>query len=140
MPSGRFDFNKHYYPVIGDLKSEGEEFQCAQFIDSHPRVNHWVRNLERREAASFSLPLAGRNFYPDFIAELNDGRILVIEYKGDVYKTNDDSREKKQVGHCWADKGGDNCLFLFAVKDDNGRNIRQQMDAVMNETPRGKGS
>lgn len=128
---GRFQFQKHYYPQIGDLKAEGEEFECAQMIDSHPQVKYWIRNLERREAASFSLPIAGRNFYPDFIAELIDGRLLVIEYKGEVYKTNDDSREKKLVGQCWADKGGDKCLFLFAVKDDAGRNVSQQIDSIV---------
>lgn len=127
---GRHRFQKHYYPQVGSLKPEGEEFDCAVAIDSHPRVKYWIRNLERREAASFSLPLAGRNFYPDFIAKLVDGRILVIEYKGEVYKTNDDSREKKLVGNCWARQGGENCLFLFAVKNDNGRDVHQQLNDV----------
>jgi type III restriction enzyme len=128
---GRYQFQKHYYPQIGDLKSEGEEFECAQVIDNHPQVKYWIRNLERREAASFSLPIAGRNFYPDFVAELLDGRLLVIEYKGEVYKTNDDSREKKLVGQCWADKGGDKCLFLLAAKDEAGMNVSQQIDAIV---------
>ena len=30
---GRFHFRKHYYPVIGELQSDGEEFECAKFID-----------------------------------------------------------------------------------------------------------
>lgn len=129
--SGRYQFQKHYYPQIADLKSEGEEFECAQVIDAHPKVKHWVRNLERREAASFSLPLAGRNFYPDFIAELTDGRLLVIEYKGEVYKSTDDSREKRQVGQCWAQQSDGNCLFLFAVRDDRGLGVKQQLDNII---------
>ena len=129
--SGSYQFKKHYYPFPGELKPEGEEFDCAMHIDRHPKVKYWVRNLERREAAAFSLPLAGRNFYPDFIAELIDGRQLVIEYKGEVYKSNDDSREKKLVGECWAEKGGENCLFLFAVKDDGGKAVYQQLDEII---------
>jgi hypothetical protein len=44
-----------------------------------PEVKFWVRNLERRD---FWLPLANRKFYPDFVAELTDGRRLVVEHKG----------------------------------------------------------
>ena len=66
------------------MKASGEEFDCARVIDLIPQVKHWVRNLVRREAASFSLPLANGNFYPDLIVELQDGRLLVIEYKGSV--------------------------------------------------------
>ncbi|ACA84605.1 DEAD/DEAH box helicase [Shewanella woodyi] len=126
--SGSYDFNKHYYPQIEDMKSSGEEFDCAQIIDLMPEVKHWVRNLVRREEASFSLPLAHGNFFPDFIVELNDGRILVVEYKGEAYKTNDDSAEKRLVGDLWAKHSQGNCLFLMAVKkDDNGQGVRQQL-------------
>lgn len=126
--SGSYNFKKHYYPQIEDMKATGEEFDCAQIIDSLPQVKHWVRNLVRREEASFSLPLAHSNFYPDFIVELHDGRILVVEYKGEPYKTNDDSAEKRMVGELWAKQSGGKCLFLMAVKeDDNGQDVRQQI-------------
>lgn len=35
---GARKFNKHYVPVIGDLKPDGEEFRCAVFLDEHPKV------------------------------------------------------------------------------------------------------
>jgi len=97
-------------------------------IDAHPKVKHWVRNIERQEQFSFWLPTATDYFYPDFVAELEDGRILVVEYKGEVYSTNDDSREKKQVGHQWEKSSGGRCLFLFAVADDQGRDVFRQLD------------
>jgi len=126
--NGQYDFSKHYYPQIEDMKSHGEEFDCAQTIDLMPEVKHWVRNLVRREEASFSLPLANGNFFPDFIVELHDGRILVVEYKGKAYETNDDSAEKKLVGELWAKHSRGNCLFLMAVKKDkNGQNVLQQL-------------
>lgn len=126
--AGAYKFSKHYYPQIEDMKATGEEFECARVIDLMPQVKHWVRNLVRREAASFSLPLANANFYPDFVVELNDGRLLVVEYKGEPYKTNDDSAEKSAVGNLWASKSGGNCLFLFAVeKDKDGLGVQQQI-------------
>ncbi len=134
--AGRYRFKKHYYPVIHDLrekrasdKNPAEEFVCAQAIDVHPEVKHWVRNVEREPRFSFWLPTATDYFYPDFIAELKDGRILAVEYKGEPYKTNDDSREKLQVGLQWQQSSGAKCLFLMAVAEDElGRGVMQQID------------
>lgn len=111
---------------------EGEEFLCAQAIDAHPKVKYWVRNLVDRQQASFRLPLAKAWFYPDFVAELEDGRWFVIEYKGAGYMTNDDSREKNAVGKIWAEKSGDKCLFVMAVEADHkGRNVYQQIETTI---------
>ena len=130
--SGRYQFKKHYYPIIEDLKVDGEEFLCAQAIDASSQIKHWVRNLVKRNEASFQLPISTGKFYPDFVAELNDGRLLVVEYKGQVYKTNDDSKEKIAVGQLWADKSQGKCLFLMAVEtDDKGRNVYQQIEDVI---------
>lgn len=127
--SGRYQFKKHYYPIIEDLKVDGEEFLCAQAIDANSQIKHWVRNLVKRNEASFQLPISTGRFYPDFVAELNDGRLLVVEYKGQVYKTNDDSKEKIAVGQLWADKSQGKCLFLMAVETDHeGRNVYQQIE------------
>lgn len=130
--SGGYKFRKHYYPVIEDLKVDGEEFLCAQAIDANSQVKHWVRNLVDRQQASFRLPLGNAWFYPDFVAELEDGRLFVIEYKGAVYRTNDDSKVKNAVGQRWASESSGNCLFLMAVElDDEGRNVYQQIEAVL---------
>lgn len=131
---GSFDFSKHFYPTIHDLQHktstglESEEFKCARAIDTHPKVKQWVRNIEKQEKFSFWLPTSTDYFYPDFVAELVDGRLLVVEYRGEVYKTNDDSREKKQVGHQWEKSSGGRCLFLFAVAEDEyGRSVAKQI-------------
>ncbi|MEQ1545244.1 DEAD/DEAH box helicase family protein [Methyloglobulus sp.] len=129
---GRYKFSKHFYPMIDDLKEDGEEFECAKLIDSHPKVKHWIRNLVNKDEVAFRLPLAKGWFYPDFIAELVDGRLLVVEYKGKVYVTNDDSREKKAVGELWAKKSGSLCLFLMAeLKNDQGQTVYQQIDKLI---------
>ena len=84
--------------------------------------------MVKRHKASFWLPLAHAKFYPDFICELTDGRMLVVEYKGDAYVTNDDSAEKRAIGNKWAEMSEGKCLFLMAVEQDSkGRDVRQQI-------------
>lgn len=137
-----YEFSKHFYPVIHDLREKtgagaiSEEFRCAQAIDRHPKVKHWVRNIERQEQFSFWLPTSTDYFYPDFVAELTDGRVLVIEYKGLPYASNDDSREKILVGQQWEKTSNGRCLFLFALgQDDRGRDVYKQIDDKIEERP-----
>ena len=111
---GQFGFRKHYYSRIGAMNSEEEK--CAFEIDQNPNVKFWIRNIERQPRFSFWLPTATDKFYPDFIAQLIDGRLLIVEYKGDPYITNDDSKEKKLIGEVWAKKSGN--LFLMAQKNE----------------------
>ncbi len=132
--SGRYRFRNHYYPIIHDLREKradgtpAEEFVCARAIDTHPAVKRWVRNVERDERFSFWLPTATDYFYPDFVAELKDGRVLVVEYKGKL-QVHEDTREKEQVGRQWEASSGRRCLFLMAVADDNGRDVAGQVAA-----------
>lgn len=123
---GGWRFNKHYFRLIGELKSEGEEFECARFLDGLAQVKHWVRNLERRPESSFWLQTSTDRFYPDFVAELIDGRYLVVEYKGEDRWSNDDSKEKRAIGELWADRSGGKCVFVMP----KGRDISAIVDAV----------
>lgn len=126
---GRWDFKKHYYTQIAKLKSEGEEFECAKALDREEAVKHWVRNLEQVPEFAFWLPTATDYFYPDFVAELNDGQLLVVEYKGDAYATNDDSREKRLVGERWAQTTGQR--FVMVEKLLNGMDMAAQIRAAI---------
>lgn len=110
---GGYRFHKHYFHTVGELGSEGEEFECAAFLDGMTEVKCWVRNLERRPESSFWLQTATDRFYPDFVALLQDGRILVVESKGEHLWSNDDSKEKRAVGELWAERSGGRCLFLM---------------------------
>ena len=95
---GAFRPKKHYYLNPGDMN--GEEAECAAFIDGLEEVEYWVRNLDR-EDYSFWLPTATDKFYPDFVVQLKDGRILVVEYKGADRWSDDDSKEKRLIGEVW---------------------------------------
>ena len=132
--SGRFRFEKHYYEVIHALKSEGEEFECAKALDRLGAVKHWVRNVEQQERLSFWLPTATDYFYPDFVAELRDGRLFVVEYKGEAYATNDDSREKRAVGHAWAKASGERAVFVMIEREVGGLDVGAQLERAIGST------
>ncbi|MEW6288079.1 MAG: DEAD/DEAH box helicase family protein [Chloroflexota bacterium] len=106
-------FKKHYYQVIGDLKPGTEEFDCAQLLDTHPKVKRWVRNLEGHPQFSFWLQTSTDKFYPDFVCELTNGKFLVVEYKGEHLWSNDDSKEKRMIGERWAELSKGKCLFVM---------------------------
>lgn len=109
---GNTAFKKHLFRVIGDLEATGEEYECAVYLERHKDVKAWVRNTSR-QPNSFWLQTSSDKFYPDFLALLNDGRVLVIEYKGEPYFTNDDSKEKRWIGDLWADRSAGKGLFLM---------------------------
>lgn len=113
---GSIRFNKHYYPFVGQMNDE--EAQCAQLLDSLPQVKYWVRNIERYPAHSFSLPTSTDRFYPDFVALLNDGRLLAVEYKGEHLVSADDAKEKENIGNLWAEKSNNKCLFTMLTKEN----------------------
>lgn len=129
-------FRKHYYPVPGDLawKTPGgvltEEFLCAQAIEQLDEVDTWVRNLVH--PSQFWMPTAKQRTYPDFVARLTDGRLLVVEYKGGDRFTSDQEKEKRMVGALWAKRSEGKGLYLMAQKvDDRGRNVREQLLAIL---------
>ncbi len=136
---GMYRFTKHYYPRPGEMKESGEEFDCALELDRLPEVKHWVRNLagQGREKSSFWLQTSTDRFYPDFVAELMDGRMLAVEYKGESYRTNDDSREKNELGELWAGRRGGHAVFLMAVKNHHGMKVEEQLAKAIETGGRG---
>jgi type III restriction enzyme len=116
---GGFQFKKHYFgSKPGELKEKRadgqltEEFKCAQYLDAHPAIRFWARNLSRR-TTSFRLQTSTDWFYPDFIAMLHDGRILVVEYKGKAWSEMKDSDEKRDLGAVWESRSSGKCLFIM---------------------------
>ncbi|MYD97197.1 MAG: restriction endonuclease subunit R [Gammaproteobacteria bacterium] len=109
-----------------DGAEDGEEFRCAQAIDSLTSVKFWVRNVARHPA-SFWLPTARGKFYPDFVALLEDGRLMVVEYKGSHIAEGPDTAEKRTIGELWERKSDGTCLFLIAEKLVDGADTRTQI-------------
>lgn len=88
--------------------------------------------LPRRVSA-----LATRRGIIEGVARLEDGRMLIIEYKGGDRFSNDDSEEKRSIGDLWAKRSGGRGVYLMAQKvDEQGRNIRDQILLAVNSSPR----
>lgn len=135
---GTYRFRKHYYPFVGDLQWKtaggkvGEEFLCAQAIDQLDEVEFWVRNLVDR--SQFWMPTAKQRTYPDFVARLKDGRLLVVEYKGGDRYSSDTEKEKRMVGELWATKSKGKGIYLMAqLKDETGNSVTEQLKAAIHK-------
>ncbi len=133
----KFAFRNHFMgrdevPAF-DGKEGGEEEQCALVIDGLPGLKHWTRNVSRHRN-SFSLPTSTDKFYPDFVAEMNDGRLLVVEYKGQdrTPEESRDSREKDQIGQEWAKASDGKAVFVMAtIENKDAGGMRQTiLDAL----------
>ena len=127
---GRWKPSKHFLgpdqvPAF-DGADNGEEVQCAQALDSLPGVQYWTRNVARHPE-SFWLPTATDKFYPDFVAVLDNGRLLVVEYKGAHIAEGSDTAEKRAIGELWQRKSGGKGLFSVVEKSVGGKDARQQL-------------
>lgn len=131
------DFLKHYYEKVGELETETElgttkeEFLFAQFIDEQPEVEWWVRNLDKQPVHSFWLQTSTDKFYPDFVVKLRNGKILVVEYKGDHLSTNRDTEEKERLGKLWAGSSGGLCFFEMVKGPEDFRRVRDAIRMAM---------
>jgi type III restriction enzyme len=128
-----YGFSKHFFPVVDNLSRDGEEYACAKEIDALDEVETWVRNVPPRHQWCFRLPTSRDNFYPDFVARLKDGRILVVEYKGAHLAADPAEREKRRVGELWARASKGKGVFVWAMKkDEAGRDVRGQLRYALN--------
>ena len=131
---GRWRPTKHYLgpdsvPAF-DGADDGEEVRCAQVLDSLPSVAYWIRNVARHPE-SFWLPTATDRFYPDFVARLEDGRLLVVEYKGAHLADGSDTAEKRTIGDLWQRESGGRGLFIVVERDVDGKDVRQQVEEFL---------
>ena len=116
--NGFVSLPKHFFPQIGNLKSQGEEFECANFIANELEgVKDWIRNVERKPGA-FSLPTSKHRFYPDFLVRMENGHTLVVEYKGAHLYDDKDQVEKRRIGELWARRAGEKFRFVMPKQRD----------------------
>jgi type III restriction enzyme len=123
--TGRFAFPKHMHAVIDDLRDGSEEFRCAMAIEHEPRIRRWLRNLA--QAPGFSLPTSQYRFYPDFLCELEDGRVMAVEYKGESIRHMPRELEKAAVGALWAQRSHGRALFVMVYLEQDGLDMGAQI-------------
>lgn len=126
---GSYRFPKHFLGddqvAAFDGKEEGgDEFKAAQQIDAMTEIEYWVRNVSGHPNA-FKLPTASGWTYPDFVAKLKDGRVLVVEYKGDHLVK--EAAEKRAVGELWQSASDGKGVYVFARKGVGGKTVREQI-------------
>lgn len=118
-PTRLFDghiFKKHAFSLIGGMN--GEETECAARIDKHPNVARWIRNLEYVNQGGFWLPKSPGKFFPDFIVELLDGTLVLVEYKMGKMSQDREEIHKRATGELWARRSGGKCRFGWVVNKD----------------------
>lgn len=128
---GPWTLKRHFYTQIGNLDSDGEEFECARFIANDLKgVRYWIRNIERKPG-SFSLPTSTDRFYPDFLICMDGGGIVVAEYKGAHLASSDDSKEKKHIGEIWERHSRGRCAFAWVERPNDWSPIQQAVGRLV---------
>lgn len=124
--TGLLPLKRHFFPVIGNLRNTGEEFECAEFIANQLKgVEWWLRNVERKPT-SFWLQTASDRFYPDFMLQMQNGPLVAIEYKGAHIADSRDSKEKQRIGDLWARRSEGRCKFIW-VENKNWQTIKDEL-------------
>ena len=138
MPS--FEFHKKINPkntVNGITKNlyveEGEmnDFEKKVIYDvaNLDSVVFWHRNLERGKGFLLNGFI---NHYPDFIVKMKNGKIILIETKGD-HLDGSDSLQKLRLGAKWASKAGDNYRYFMvfdSAKLDGAKTVAELIDIL----------
>jgi type III restriction enzyme len=74
----------------------------------------------------FGLLITTGTFCLDFFAELNNGRVLLAEYKEEHPVEHEE--QKKNIVERWEETSKGEALFLWAVKkDEHGRDVHRQL-------------
>jgi type III restriction enzyme len=88
------------------------EHNLLDVVVGFENVKWWHRIIERKD-----LRLNGYiNHYPDFMVMTKDGKIVLIEAKGD-YLDGDDSKTKLRLGRMWAAQAGRMYRYFMVFKD-----------------------
>jgi type III restriction enzyme len=109
-------FKHHAFEMMFEMN--GEEFACQTHIDSHPSVARWIRNTERTTQGGFWLPKSPGKFFPNFIVEMKDGAIVLVEYKMGKMASDAEEQHKKAVGQFWAARSNGRFRFAWIVDKD----------------------
>jgi len=92
-------------------------------------VVFWHRNLERGNGFQLN---GFVNHYPDFIVKMKNGKIILIETKGD-HLDGSDSKQKLRLGEKWAAKAGDNFRYFMvfeSAKIDNSKYVGELIEIL----------
>jgi type III restriction enzyme len=85
------------------------------------------RPTEHATQGGFWLPRSPGKFFPDFIVEMKDGCIVLVEYKMGKMANDPEEQHKKAVGELWAARSNGCCRFAWIV-DRNWSTLVESLD------------
>lgn len=98
------------------------ERKVIEKISSLENIKWWHRNIERNEFCINGFI----NHYPDFIVMTKSGIVVMIETKGEHLTSNDDSKEKAELGKIWQSQAGNKYRYYMVSEND----IASNPDAI----------
>ena len=90
------------------------ERKVIEKVSSMANIKWWHRNIERHEFCINGFI----NHYPDFIVMTNTGFIVMVETKGEHLTSNDDSREKAELGQMWQSQAGGKFRYYMVSENE----------------------
>lgn len=110
-PTKTFDsLTKSLYTTEGDIGDF--EQTILETVSSLQNIVWWHRNLSR---TGFCLN-GYINHYPDFILYTTKGKLIIVETKGKQLLSNDDSKDKAELGKIWKMMAGANFCYYMVHK------------------------
>ena len=107
------DIPKSLY--VAEDKMNGFERKVISSVAELDNVEFWHRNLSKGRGFYINGFI---NHYPDFIVKLTNGKVLLIETKGDD-RDNSDSKNKLYLGKKWQEKVGDNFRYFMVFENNS---------------------
>ncbi len=118
---------KNLYEQEGEMNDF--EKKVINEIANLDSVVFWHRNLERGKGFYLN---GFVNHYPDFIIKTKNGKIVLVETKGDD-RDNSDSLKKIRLGEKWASKAGENYRYFMVfnnAKLDGAKSVTDVLDII----------
>lgn len=118
---------KNLYEQEGEMNDF--EKRVINEIANLDSVVFWHRNLERGKGFCLNGFI---NHYPDFIVKMKNGKIVLIETKGDD-RDNSDSIKKIKLGEKWASKAGDSYRYFMVFNNsklDGAKSVTELLDTL----------
>ena len=105
-------FGKSLYHAEEEVN--GFEYDMVMALTSMPNVRWWHRNISRQ---GFCINGFVKH-YPDFIVEMQSGKIVLIETKGD-HLENTETRYKLELGRTWQNMAGSRFRYYMVFQSKN---------------------
>lgn len=118
---------KNLYEQEGEMNDF--EKKVINEIANLESVVFWHRNLERGKGFCLNGFI---NHYPDFIIKMKNGKIVLVETKGDD-RDNSDSIKKIKLGEKWASKAGDSYRYFMVFNNsklDGAKSVVELLDTL----------